>query len=99
MIDAVNQMLRCFNWVRSDDIKEEKMHIEEKYIFPPDPLHNLVFTLDAANLNKCEVDIAFPRLLAELDLSPENQKLLLDQPIEKKCLMLTEQNAIRVSNT
>uniref|UniRef100_A0AAF5RV93 FH2 domain-containing protein n=3 Tax=Wuchereria bancrofti TaxID=6293 RepID=A0AAF5RV93_WUCBA len=95
MIDAVNQMLRCFNWVRSDDIKEEKMHIEEKYIFPPDPLHNLVFTLDAANLNKCEVDIAFPRLLAELDLSPENQKLLLDQPIEKKCLMLTEQNAIR----
>ncbi|CAG9539262.1 unnamed protein product [Cercopithifilaria johnstoni] len=90
----VDQVLCCFNRIRSNDIDEEKVHIE-KYIFKPDPLHHLVFTLDAANLDKHEVDVAFPRLLAELDLSPENQKLLLEQPIEKKCLMLKEQTAIQ----
>ncbi|KAL3986342.1 hypothetical protein ACH3XW_42360 [Acanthocheilonema viteae] len=94
MINAVDRVLCCFNRITPDDAGEEKVHIE-KYIFKPDPFHRLVFTLDAAGLDKHELDIAFPRLLAELDLSPENQKLLLDQPIEKKFLMLKEQSAIR----
>uniref|UniRef100_A0A158R3X5 GBD/FH3 domain-containing protein n=1 Tax=Syphacia muris TaxID=451379 RepID=A0A158R3X5_9BILA len=32
---------------------------------------------------------------AELDLTPEQEKMLYDQPIEKKRLMLTEQNIVR----
>uniref|UniRef100_A0A0R3RTM6 Uncharacterized protein n=1 Tax=Elaeophora elaphi TaxID=1147741 RepID=A0A0R3RTM6_9BILA len=96
MINAIDRVLCCLKRIRSDGTGDEKVHIE-KYVFKPDPLRRFVFTLDAASLDRHEVDIAFPRLLAELDLSPENQKLLLDQPIEKKCLMLTEQSTIRVS--
>uniref|UniRef100_A0A915Q6W4 Formin GTPase-binding domain-containing protein n=1 Tax=Setaria digitata TaxID=48799 RepID=A0A915Q6W4_9BILA len=94
MIDVVDRMLCCLNRTTPDDSNDKKVHVE-KYTFKPDPLHSLVFTLDVATLDKHEVDIAFPRFLAELDLSPENQKVLLDQPIEKKCLMLSEQIAIR----
>ncbi|VDM96208.1 unnamed protein product [Thelazia callipaeda] len=54
-----------------------------------------IFTLDPSKLEKNEVDTAFPRLLAELDLSPEKQRLLIDQPIEKKCLLLIEQTLIK----
>uniref|UniRef100_A0A0M3I0K4 Drf_GBD domain-containing protein n=1 Tax=Ascaris lumbricoides TaxID=6252 RepID=A0A0M3I0K4_ASCLU len=64
---------------------------------------NHVFTLDADNLDKNHVEDAFPRfvtlmtvlLQAELDLSPEKEKNLYEQPIEKKWLMLTEQSIIR----
>lgn len=62
MINAVDRVLCCFNQIRPDDTDEEKVHIE-KYIFKPDPLHSLVFTLDAAYLDKHEVDTAFPRFL------------------------------------
>ncbi|EFO12520.1 hypothetical protein LOAG_16013, partial [Loa loa] len=62
MINTVDRVLCCFNRIKSDDTNEEKVHIE-KYIFKPDPLQSLIFTLDAANLDKHKVDIAFPRLL------------------------------------
>uniref|UniRef100_A0A915BW64 Uncharacterized protein n=1 Tax=Parascaris univalens TaxID=6257 RepID=A0A915BW64_PARUN len=56
---------------------------------------NHVFTLDADNLDKNHLEDAFPQFVAELDLSPEKEKNLYEQPIEKKWLMLTEQRIIR----
>lgn len=62
MTSAADRILCCFNRIRSDDTDEEEGHTD-KYIVKPDPLHRLVFTLDAASLDRHEVDNEFPRLL------------------------------------
>lgn len=62
MINAVDWVLCCLNRIRPDDTGEDKVHIQ-KYIFKPDPLNRLVFTLDAASLDMNDVDSAFPRFL------------------------------------
>ncbi|KAH7698695.1 hypothetical protein AAVH_34208, partial [Aphelenchoides avenae] len=41
---------------------------------------------------KSQLEAAFRKLLEELDLSPEKQRQLNDQPAEKKWLMIVEQS-------
>ncbi|VDK27500.1 unnamed protein product [Gongylonema pulchrum] len=105
MIDVIDRALCCFNRILPEEPAGEKICLE-KSGFKIDTEQNPVFTLERVDVDEREIDAAFPRLVrqlafvfgkfqAELDLSPENQKMLLEQPIEKKWLMLMKQTAIR----
>ncbi|VDM39983.1 unnamed protein product [Toxocara canis] len=85
--EIVEKAMCCFNKVAPDKATENARREH--------PQINHIFTLETANVDKIHLDDAFPRFVAELDLSPEKEKSLYEQPIEKKWLMLTEQSIIR----
>ncbi|TKR88609.1 hypothetical protein L596_012821 [Steinernema carpocapsae] len=82
--------LNCFNKLAPDKPADSK----ESDISEP---KNVLLNLDASNLpDKKLLDKAFTDLVAELDLSPEKQQQLFNQPDHKKWLMIMEQNMRQV---
>ncbi|KAK0413541.1 hypothetical protein QR680_006862 [Steinernema hermaphroditum] len=80
--ELFERALNCFNKMAPD--KSEIGISEPK---------NVVLTLDASALpDRKQLDKAFRDFVTELDLSPDKQQMLYNQPEEKKWMMVMEQN-------
>ncbi|VDK20744.1 unnamed protein product, partial [Anisakis simplex] len=89
--ELMESAMCCFNKIAPDKgggIKVMKPSFEQN-------TSNQILRLEPNALDKIHLEDAFPQFVAELDLSPEKQKSLYEQPIEKKWLLLTEQSIIR----